>query len=127
VSITHDNAPSDSDSEEKTNLMAKIIPFSSYAGGANAKKHHNPDKRRRVVEKDGDPNIQYKNISKRRRKYISDLFTTLVDMTWSESLFMFMGSFYLTWLLFALVYYVICYVHGDLEEAHLPKVSQFAE
>ena len=34
---------------------------------------------RRVVEKSGEPNIQYKNISKRRRKYFSDLYTTLVD------------------------------------------------
>ena len=33
----------------------------------------------RVVDKSGYPNIQYKNISKRRRKYFSDLFTTLVD------------------------------------------------
>ena len=37
------------------------------------------DKICRVVEKSGDPNIQYKNISKRRRKYFSDLYTTLVD------------------------------------------------
>ncbi len=29
-------------------------------------------------------------------------------------------SFYFTWLGFAAIYYLICYVHGDLEEANLP-------
>ena len=97
----------------------------------------------RVVEKSGHPNIQYKNISKRRRKYFSDLYTTLVDSrylnlfinlkemgknfpfgySWIESLLMFATSFYLTWLLFAVTYYLICYGHGDLEEDNLKKAK----
>ena len=72
-----------------------------------------------MVEKSGDPNIQYKNISKRRRKYLSDLFTTLVDSTWMQTLLLFALSFYLTWLIFAVIYYVICYNHGDFLEANL--------
>jgi hypothetical protein len=38
-----------------------------------------PEKKHRVVEKDGEPNVQYKNVSERRRRYISDFYTTLVD------------------------------------------------
>ena len=75
--------------------------------------------KRRVVEKSGDPNIQYKNISKRRRKYLSDLFTTLVDSVWWQTLLLFAMSFYLTWLLFALIYFTICYHHGDFLEANI--------
>ena len=37
------------------------------------------EKKRRVVEKDGEPNVEYKNVSERRRRYISDFYTTLVD------------------------------------------------
>jgi len=37
------------------------------------------EKKRRVVEKDGATNVRYKNISERRRRYISDFYTTLVD------------------------------------------------
>lgn len=33
---------------------------------------------------------------------------------------MFGVSFYSTWVLFGLVYYIISYFHGDLEEEHLP-------
>lgn len=103
------------DGSDERSPMAKVIPFS------RARSPHNIDeKRRRVVEKDGDPNIQYKNISKRRRRYISDFYTTLVDSSWIETLFLFSMSFYFTWLMFAVLYYIICYAHGDLEEAHLP-------
>lgn len=73
VSLTKE--ASDSEVEEKT-LISKMINFSVHNGKGRVLGR---DKRRRVVEKDGDANIQYKNISKRRRKYISDLYTTLVD------------------------------------------------
>lgn len=61
--------------------MAKIIEFtsSSHSRGSKSEDNRKGDRRRRIVEKDGDANIQYKNISKKRRKYISDLYTTLVD------------------------------------------------
>ena len=32
-----------------------------------------------------------------------------------ESLVLFAASFYITWVLFAAVYYVICYAHGDFD------------
>ena len=32
---------------------------------------------------------------------------------------MFATSFYLTWLMFAVIYYIICYAHGDLEERNM--------
>jgi hypothetical protein len=49
--------------------------MTSPAGSDNEKS----EKKRRVVEKNGEPNVQYKNISERRRRYISDFYTTLVD------------------------------------------------
>jgi potassium inwardly-rectifying channel subfamily J len=43
-----------------------------------------------------------------------------VDSSWLESLLLFATSFYVTWLAFALLYYWICYLHGDLLEINLP-------
>ena len=40
-------------------------------------KHRN--RRNRVVEKKGNCNIEYKQISKRRRRFITDAYTTLID------------------------------------------------
>lgn len=43
------------------------------------RKHHHRKHMRRAVEKGGHTNVQYKNISKRRRRFISDIYTTMVD------------------------------------------------
>ena len=77
-------------------------------------------KTRRVCEKNGDANVSYKNISEKRRRYVSDIYTTLVDSSWSTSLFLFATSFYMTWLIYAVLYYFICYWHGDFEPDHMP-------
>eukprot|EP00095_Tigriopus_kingsejongensis_P006162 maker-scaffold40_size501252-snap-gene-2.14 protein:Tk06162 transcript:maker-scaffold40_size501252-snap-gene-2.14-mRNA-1 annotation:"hypothetical protein DAPPUDRAFT_311738" len=77
-------------------------------------------KKRRVCEKGGDANVQYKNISKKKRRYLTDIYTTLVDSSWGLSLTLFAGSFYLTWSMYAVFYYTICYFHGDFEPDHLP-------
>merc|ERR1719348_206743 len=71
------------------------------------------NKKKRVVLKDGFTNVTYKNISKKRRRYISDLYTTLLDSSWSWCFVMFSTSFYGSWLLFGALYYMICYMHGD--------------
>jgi hypothetical protein len=93
MSQGHDT--SDSEDEKKGPFMAKLS-FADKKGSSNRRK------RRRVgnafglkivcfsdvtnistllfiVEKSGDPNIQYKNISQRRRRYLDDFYTTLVD------------------------------------------------
>jgi potassium inwardly-rectifying channel subfamily J len=39
---------------------------------------------------------------------------------------MFAASFYVTWLFFAVLYYITCYFHGDLLEEHLPHLQEAA-
>ena len=72
VGVTHtsEHEYTDSENEEKS-VMARLMNVKSKSARVSQKC--------RVVDKSGYPNIQYKNISKRRRKYFSDLFTTLVD------------------------------------------------
>lgn len=56
-------------------------------------------------------------MAKRRRRYMQDIFTTLVDAQWRWTILIFAMSFILTWAAFAGVWYVIAYAHGDLEYA----------
>eukprot|EP00092_Neocalanus_flemingeri_P017393 GFUD01018814.1.p1 GENE.GFUD01018814.1~~GFUD01018814.1.p1 ORF type:complete len:458 (-),score=105.23 GFUD01018814.1:97-1470(-) len=81
------------------------------------------NKKKRVVLKDGLTNVTYKNISKKRRRYISDLYTTLLDSSWTYCVLIFLISFYGSWILFAGIYYLICFLHGDLMEEHLPSAK----
>ena len=77
------------------------------------------NKKMRVVQKAGLTNVTYKNISKKKRKYISDLYTTLLDSTWLECVLLFSASFFVSWLLFGSIYYALSFVRGDLSDVKL--------
>ncbi|XP_076161600.1 ATP-sensitive inward rectifier potassium channel 12 isoform X2 [Ptiloglossa arizonensis] len=70
--------------------------------------------RKRVVFKHGDCNVVQGNVAKRRRRYLQDIFTTLVDAQWRWTLLVFSMNFLLSWLGFALIWWLIAYSHGDL-------------
>ncbi|CAB3224283.1 unnamed protein product [Arctia plantaginis] len=70
--------------------------------------------RKRVIFKHGDCNVVQWNVAKRRRRYLQDIFTTLVDAQWRWTLLVFALSFILSWLLFALIWWLIIFTHGDL-------------
>merc|ERR1712142_139886 len=81
------------------------------------------NKKKRVVLKDGFTNVTYKNISKKRRRYISDLYTTLLDSSWTYCVLMFTTSFYGSLILFGGIYYIICFLHGDFSQENLLRVA----
>lgn len=76
--------------------------------------------RRRAVHKNGDCNVIQKNLAKRRLRFLQDIFTTLVDSQWRWTLLAFALSFILSWLFFAVIWWLIAFTHGDLEPLHLP-------
>lgn len=86
-------------------------------------------KRRRVMDKNGQLNILRKNFtSKHRRKFIQDIFYTMVDSKWRFTFIIFIIWYIFSWLLFAFIWLMISTVHGDLDEDHLPIVqSEFLE
>ena len=85
------------------------------------------NKRKRVVLKNGLTNVTYKNISMKRRRYVSDLYTTLLDSSWTYCVLMFTTSFYGSWVLFGGIYYIICYLHGDFLEENISDSEWFFE
>lgn len=71
--------------------------------------------RKRVIFKHGDVNVVQGNVAKRRRRYLQDIFTTLVDIQWRWTIFVFALNFVLSWLFFSVVWYLIAYAHNDIE------------
>ena len=51
---------------------------------------------------------------------MQDIFTTLVDSRWYWTLVAFALGFLLSWLGFAVAWWLVSYTHGDFEENHLP-------
>lgn len=70
--------------------------------------------RSRFVGKDGRCNITFINMNNMSQRYLTDLFTTCVDIRWRWMLVVLTLSFLLSWLLFGLVFWLIAATHGDL-------------
>lgn len=77
--------------------------------------------RKRIVAKGGQCNVVLKKVSKKRRKFILDIFTTAVDMPWRWTLMLFATSFFVSWFIFGGIYWAIAWLHGDLEPDNLPN------
>uniref|UniRef100_G3PCN3 ATP-sensitive inward rectifier potassium channel 14 n=1 Tax=Gasterosteus aculeatus TaxID=69293 RepID=G3PCN3_GASAC len=77
--------------------------------------------RQRFVGKDGRCNVTFVNMSERGQRYLSDLFTTCVDIRWRWMLIIFTLSFLLSWLLFGFAFWLIAIVHGDLSIRLSPR------
>lgn len=74
--------------------------------------------RRRAVQKNGECNVLHS--SSRKMRFLHDIFTTLVDSQWRWTLICFVLSFIMSWLSFAVIWWLIVFTHGDLSPAHLP-------
>lgn len=83
------------------------------------------ERKARFVSKNGNCNVAHKNIREQGR-FLQDVFTTLVDLKWPYTLLIFTMSFLCSWLLFAMVWWLIAFAHGDLapgEGAAVPCVT----
>ncbi|KAK1798398.1 hypothetical protein P4O66_007862 [Electrophorus voltai] len=74
-------------------------------------------KRQRFVEKNGRCNVQHGNLGGETSRYLSDLFTTLVDLKWRWNLLIFTLTYTIAWLVMASMWWLIAYVRGDLSHA----------
>ncbi|KAL7034114.1 hypothetical protein ACKWTF_007864 [Chironomus riparius] len=77
--------------------------------------------RKRAILKNGECNIVQSKLSQKRLRFLQDTFTTFVDTQWRWTLLTFGLSFILSWLFFAVIWWLIAFTHGDFEEAHLPE------
>ena len=76
----------------------------SYASGLH---------KRRLVMKTGECNVTSCNVTKRKQKYLVDIFTTLVDMKWRYHLVLFTAAFAISWSFFGLIWFLIALIHRD--------------
>lgn len=79
----------------------------------------------RLVNKNGQANINRINIASRRRKYISDLFNTIVDMSWSSILVIFLSSFIVSWSFFGVLWFVLVHLSDNICISNVDKTSTF--
>ncbi|XP_029461375.1 G protein-activated inward rectifier potassium channel 1 isoform X2 [Rhinatrema bivittatum] len=94
----------------------QVVTTSSSGSGFNQPAPKK--KRQRFVDKNGRCNVQHGNLGSETSRYLSDLFTTLVDLKWRWNLFIFILTYTVAWLFMASMWWVIAYIRGDLNKAH---------
>lgn len=72
---------------------------------------------RRMVTKDGHSTLQMDG-AQRGLAYLRDAWGILMDMRWRWMLLVFSASFVVHWLVFAVLWYVLAEMNGDLELDH---------
>ena len=77
--------------------------------------------KRRLILKDGECNISLANITRRKRRYLGDIFTTLLDMRWRYNILMFTVTFVGSWFFFACIWLIIAKIHDDLDKEDHPE------
>ncbi|KAK7938305.1 hypothetical protein WMY93_001631 [Mugilogobius chulae] len=80
-------------------------------------------KRQRFVEKNGRCNVQHGNLGGETSRYLSDLFTTLVDLKWRWNLLIFILTYTIAWLVMASMWWIIAYIRGDLNHGRDPAYT----
>ncbi|XP_071780401.1 inward rectifier potassium channel 16-like isoform X2 [Centroberyx gerrardi] len=72
-------------------------------------------RRLRYMQKDGRFPVVFQKAPGEWCPYLMDIFTTLVEIRWRVMLLIFSLSYIISWLFFGLCYWLIAYVHRDLE------------
>ncbi|XP_059140968.1 ATP-sensitive inward rectifier potassium channel 12-like [Physella acuta] len=82
--------------------------------------------KRRLMHSTGH-NIVSVGIEDKYKKFLSDLYTTLIDIQWRWNILIFVSGFVVCWVVFAGLYYLLCYLHGDMEEEQEPSFTPCLE
>ncbi|CAL8370260.1 unnamed protein product [Arctogadus glacialis] len=102
----------------------QVVTTSSSGSGFNqGPPEKKKKKRQRFVDKNGRCNVQHGNLGGESSRYLSDLFTTLVDLKWRWNLFIFILTYTVAWLFMASMWWVIAYIRGDLHRTHDDKYT----
>lgn len=78
----------------------------------------NESKQLRYMQKDGRFPVVFQKAPGHWSPYLVDIFTTLVEIRWRVMFLVFSLSYILSWLFFGLCYWLIAYVHGDIDDVN---------
>ena len=56
-------------------------------------------------------------------QYFLFFFDCIFFFSWLDTLLIFAASFYFTWLFYAVIYYLICWHHGDLIQENMERIG----
>ncbi|KAJ7305358.1 hypothetical protein JRQ81_011289 [Phrynocephalus forsythii] len=101
-------------SEKGQNRRCKLMDDDRQFGGGNKQQ------RQRYVTKVGKCQVNLGNIQEKKR-FLSDIFTTIVDLKYRWFLFVFSICYIITWVVFAIIYYFDAWIRDDVNHIGDPE------
>jgi len=83
--------------------------------------------RRTLIRKEGQSNVAFRGIQKKRTKYLKDLYITLLDCKWRYATLLLFSGFFLCYFTFSIIYFLLAYTHGDLDHIGDPNFKPCIE
>ncbi|XP_020650119.3 G protein-activated inward rectifier potassium channel 4 [Pogona vitticeps] len=96
------------------NRRCKLMDDDRQFGGGNKQQ------RQRYVTKVGKCQVNLGNIQEKKR-FLSDIFTTIVDLKYRWFLFVFSICYIITWVVFAIIYYFDAWIRDDVNHIGDPE------
>lgn len=88
--------------------------YTTVSADADVKTENGPQpKKYRYVRKEGSCNVVFRRVPEEWLLFVTDIFTTLVEIRWRMMFLIFALSYILSWLFFGILYWVIALAHGD--------------
>ncbi|XP_060884680.1 inward rectifier potassium channel 16 [Labrus mixtus] len=96
--------------------MHKQYTSVSPTDDITVKTENGPQPRKhRYVRKEGSCNVVFRHVPEEWLLFVTDIFTTLVEIRWRVMFLIFALSYILSWLFFGIQYWVIALAHGDIQ------------
>lgn len=70
-------------------------------------------KKQRLINKSGEVKVRSKNVPRKMRRYLADIFTTMIDLRWKWVIFIFIVSYITSWVLFGFIWWLMAYLRGS--------------
>jgi hypothetical protein len=97
------------------------VPITEDTPPATSNHHHNHHHHHyhhRAVLKNGTSNLYPSHAAEHKWRFVQDTVTTVVDMRWRYALALCAMSFFFSWTVFAVLWWLIAHAHGDFDAAN---------
>ena len=97
--------------------MHKQYTSVNSAEDINVKTESGPQPiKHRYIRKEGSSNVMFRHVPEEWMLFITDIFTTLVEIRWRVMFLIFALSYILSWLFFGILFWVIALAHNDIKD-----------
>ena len=101
------------DTKETGSPSLRLIDSSTFRNENKTKMPTKGFSKRRLVKKNGELKVLAKNVPGKTRRYLADIFTTMIDLRWKWVMLIFASSYIISWTMFGFIWWLVAILRGS--------------